>query len=180
MAKLTYNRKALYAMKKFLNEASSLIDESTNKPRTCRMTSEYQVFCAIPAGDGETTFTIGYDKNFVLDDDVHIAFRKNFINRGVPSFEDFATITFALLHELGHHVVKKQLGRYDRYTALAECKIKANAEGCMTNVEFNEKYYFNLPDEKAATDWAIEWLKDENHQQIARQFEKKFFASFEN
>ena len=38
--------------------------------------------------------------------------------------------------------------------------------------------YFKLPDEKAATDWAIEWLSHPENRRKAKEFEKKFFACF--
>lgn len=40
-----------------------------------------------------------------------------------------------------------------------------------------EEYYF-LPDERAATEWAIEWLKNSENRKIAKKFEKEFFECF--
>ena len=39
--------------------------------------------------------------------------------------------------------------------------------------------YFTLPDETAATEWAINWLSDAENRKKAKAFEKKFFACFE-
>ena len=55
-------------------------------------------------------------------------------------------------------------------------------------IENREKYkdcvslnnaYFQMPDETAATEWAIKWLSNPENRKIAKAFEKKFFACFE-
>jgi hypothetical protein len=79
-------------------------------------------------------------------------------------------VTLALLHELGHLSVEFNED-YDRELALAEIKSLPREE-----INFA---YFRLPDETAATDWAIEWLQIAENRKLAKAFEKKFFACFE-
>ena len=38
--------------------------------------------------------------------------------------------------------------------------------------------YFMLPDEIAATKWAVNWLKKKENRQRAREFEKELFEAF--
>ena len=78
-----------------------------------------------------------------------------------------------LLHELGHFTAQQKFEGYDRGKALAELREKFPP--AIINFE-----YFKLPDEKAATGWAINWLSDPEHRKIAKAFEKKFFACFAN
>lgn len=83
----------------------------------------------------------------------------------------FASVTLAILHELGHMNAQQEFEGYDREMAIEE--LIKNFPRETINFE-----YFKLPDEKAATDWAIEWLSHPENRKKAKAFEKKFFDCF--
>lgn len=94
-----------------------------------------------------------------------------------PMFKGFASVTLALLHELGHlhtqdNVLATGYTYEERQRRYAEIYEKYD-----TLLDLNAEYYL-LPDELSATLWAIEWLKDSNHRKMAKAFEKKFFKCF--
>lgn len=187
--KLKNPRKVMWAMRDFLNQASNLTYETVSfsddedvfdfeieeMPRMCKMKNfngTKQGFCAFnPDGDATEYFEIGY--NFEeLYCCGHSQFRKHFVNI-CPMGKGFADITITLLHELGHFSTNQEIQGYDRKTELKFLK------QVMPNELINYAY-FMLPDEMAATLWAIEWLKDSENRKLAKAFEKKFFACFEN
>lgn len=93
-----------------------------------------------------------------VKDEEDRAFRKNFISR-CPLAQGFSDVTISILHEIGHYFTKEYLTF--EYYAEAD-----NISG---------EAYFNLPAEKVATDWAINWLQDSTNRKIAKVFEKQFF-----
>ena len=109
-----------------------------------------------------------YEKNIFTDD-----FRHRF-----PSAKGFMGITLILLHELGHFETDEKCHTenpdYNRALAIFEARAKAKD----TN-DLNRNYYFQLPDEMYATEWAINWLKKSEHRKIAKKFEKNFLECFE-
>lgn len=100
----------------------------------------------------------------------HFQFSKDFFSR-CPMSRGFASITLTILHELGHKNSQQKFDDYNRIEAIE--KIKKTVPREQINFE-----YFKLPDEKAATDWAIEWLQNAENRKKAKEFEKKFFACF--
>lgn len=93
-----------------------------------------------------------------------------------PTIKGFADITISLLHELGHLEAHDSTIDYtyeQRMNGLIEIHKKADSLA-MANA-----MYFLLPNESAATEWAIKWLSDPQNRKIAKAFEKKFFACFE-
>lgn len=87
-----------------------------------------------------------------------------------PMLKGFATITLALLHEVGHVETRKEMHDYTFGKRQDDMKeLKENKEILK---------YFLLPDERAATEWAIEWLKNSENRKIAKKFEKEFFSCF--
>lgn len=122
----------------------------------------------------EETVEIHYDKNFDFSDIGSKCFRKNLIKR-FPSGQGFASITLALLHELGHFETDYAFDEeYDNEKEIKLWEILMEAE----TEEEEQEMYFALPDETMATDWAINWLSDSENRKIAKAFEKKFFACF--
>ena len=87
-----------------------------------------------------------------------------------PALRGFATITLTLLHEIGHVMTADAVKEYSN-----EQREKDIA--AIEQSEEWEEYYF-LPDERAATEWAIEWLKNSENRKIAKKFEKEFFECF--
>lgn len=100
----------------------------------------------------------------------HFQFSKDFFAR-CPMGRGFASITLTILHEVGHLNSQQEFDGYDRELELK--RIRENFPREQVNFE-----YFKLPDEREATEWAINWLKDAENRKKAKAFEKKFFACF--
>ena len=133
------------------------------------LTGTRQGFCAINCNEEEEVFKIGYNIDQLFSKG-HTQFRRHF-EAICPIARGFADVTISLLHELGHFSTEQEIEGYDRQVEL----------------EFLRKYiprelinyaYFMLPDEMAATLWAVEWLKNAENRKLAKAFEKKFFACF--
>lgn len=82
-------------------------------------------------------------------------FRNNFISR-CPIAKNYMDVTISILHEMGHYFTRNDFLDFDPTPY-------ANYKGIK---------HFEIPDEIAATDWAIQWL--ENHEPLAMAFEKLF------
>ena len=195
--KLKHPRKVMWAMRDFLNSASELTCEQWYCPsrdrmielgldpddlfagfchlekkiikKSCVLTKE-NGFKAYHYWDDEdrTTFHIGYNLEELYCNGLK-QFRQD-ITRRSSTTKGFANVTLALLHELGHLSTDRD-ENFDREFAMALIRLLPKEERNFA--------YFQMPDEKAATDWAIEWLQDTEHRKIAKTFEKKFFACFE-
>lgn len=114
-------------------------------------------------------FRIGY-KIEELYSEGSKQFARDFYQR-CPSGRGFASITLALLHELGHfYTCDNDFGDYNREQELVWIN--------ELPPQYVNKVYFLLPDEVAATDWAIKWLSDPENRKIAKAFEKQFFTCF--
>jgi hypothetical protein len=100
----------------------------------------------------------------------HKQFAQDFFSR-CPAGRGFASITITILHELGHMNTQQKFEGYNRMEAIE------NLEKNFPNETINFEY-FKLPDEKAATDWAIEWLSHPENRKKAKAFEKRFFECF--
>ncbi len=181
-------RKMMWAMRDFLNQASNLTYETVSisnedtfdfkveeMPRMCKMINfngTQQGFCAMNCSDEPTEyFEIGYNLEGLYCRG-NSQFRKHFVNI-CPMGKGFADITLALLHELGHFSTNQEIQGYNRKMELKFLKQ-------VMPKEVLNYAYFMLPDEMAATLWAIEWLNDSENRKLAKAFEKKFFACFEN
>lgn len=105
-------------------------------------------------------------------------FRQDFTRR-CPAAKGFADVTIAILHELGHAATNfdDDLANFNRSAALDELETKWMATHKKGERGFNFEY-FKMPDETAATDWAIKWLQNPEHRKIAKAFEKQFFSCF--
>lgn len=97
-------------------------------------------------------------KDFSKNDEWDRAFRQDFVKR-CPLAKGFSNVTISVLHELGHHF-NRQI-----YIDTPE-EVYENATGWD---------HFKLPCEIVATNWAIAWLQDKTHRQLAKAFERKFF-----
>lgn len=193
--KLIHPRKVRWVMRDFINEIHNLTYENIVIPpeiegesiddwfeRLCNTPhTEEKAFCDVKpsncfcafTGDYEpgdsSEFVIGYNFDNLWNKG-HYQFSQDFFAR-CPAGRGFASVTISLLHELGHFSAQQEFEGYDREEALTE--LRKNYPRETINFE-----YFKLPDEKAATDWAINWLSDPEHRKIAKAFEKKFFACF--
>lgn len=205
---LIHPRKVRKVMKNFLEKASPLtyvttvfpslneceqngwnwmemFDHGEEKrfPKTCTLTKidKFAAYCgSFFDEDTEETsfFEIGYDGSFDFSGEGNIAFYVDFVSR-CPLARGFGHITLSLLHELGHFVTAPNFQGYDRCAAMIELRNKAK-ENNLSISETNKQLYFRLPEETAATDWAIMWLQDKENRKIAKAFEKQFFACFKD
>lgn len=188
--KLIHPRKMVRFMQEFANEAHNLTYTSYNIPNTNDFTNaaewfdhwqetelprqtrvcKRKGFCAVDPEEFEAEeMLIGYNIEELYSEG-HKQFRQDFIER-YPSAKGFACVTLALLHEIGHfQTATMDFGEYDREQ---EIKFLKTIPHFLVNL-----FYFLLPDEQAATDWAIEWLKNPENRKKAKVFEKKFFSCF--
>lgn len=178
-------RKIVWVMRDFINTASDLEYIPYFNGEKC--SNGVKAKCTVEFVKGEHFFTLlcnplwrDIEEHFIISyniDDLHADetkdFRKNFVSR-CPMGKGFANITLILLHELGHQ--ETNIGVWsgtDRDTAKA--KLAERFEKGEIDEHQMQNEYFCFPDEKLATDWAIEWLKDAEHRKIAKIFEKEFF-----
>ena len=94
-----------------------------------------------------------------------------------PMLKGFSDITISLLHELGHLETNDVVREF--FPLEIRTITMKGAETLAPTYKALNFIYFNLPDEKAATEWAIEWLSDPEHRKITKKFEKEFFKCFE-
>lgn len=190
MTKCVHPRIALRLMTEFVNTACDLTygrkemdsvlhlyaaEEAEKDPTIQVCTKE----CVIRKGDDFGTYLVGATDtiyityNYDSFDDVGTMALEDFLSHRFPLALNFHLIVFTLLHELGHNETEHLLVDYDRQKEIDT--LISNASNPFDIME----NYFTMQDELLATTWAIEWLQDEKHQQIAREFEKKFLACFE-
>lgn len=185
-------RKVIWVMRDFINEIHGLtymdvslpyikgesLDEWFERfsnaveeeiPSQVKMTYREDGFavCPIEKDDPEFHFFYNLDKLYSRG---HKQFAQDFFAR-CPMGRGFASITITILHEIGHMNAQQDFEGYNRIEAIRELKNNFPRE----TINFE---YFKLPDEKAATDWAIEWLSRPENRRKAKEFEKKFFACF--
>lgn len=194
--KLIKPRKVVWVMRDFVNAVSSVTytewmmppankeDETTEEfldrlnsaqeieclaEIVLKQSSEEEGFAVCVSDIGDPTIVMWYNIESLWTRG-HIQFAQNFYSR-CPMSRGFASITISLLHELGHLHSQQEFDDYDRLTALLKLREQYPKE--TINLE-----YFKLPDEKAATDWAIEWLADAENRKMAKAFEREFFKCF--
>ena len=173
-------RKAHKLMKEFLNTASDLTyydedDDALYKTTIQLHKSEcFQADVADSINDDEEQ-DIYYNFAELWDDSSKI-FRKYWTKK-CPMLKGFSDITISLLHELGHLETNDKI-REDFPMSMRELAMIGIEERASSYKALNYMYFI-LPDEKAATDWAIKWLSKKKHRKIAKKFEKEFFKCFE-
>ncbi len=166
-SKCIHPRKVERFMKEFADKA--ILDTGTDLIKTHFKYKGY--FAAMLYGyypHGIADIVYGFED---LQDDSQKQFRKDFVSR-CKIAKGFADITLDILHEIGHFATEEVSRSYDRRQAI----LKLYRDFPQAVINFK---YFGLPDEKAATDWAIDWLSISDHRKIAKDFEKKFFSCFE-
>ena len=160
-------RRCINLMRKFLADSHNLTYQNVKRSIILRKD---------PDGGFSTNLTIEntpfieifYDFEEYKEDEI---FRKFIISLD-SSMQEFANITLSLLHEMGHNVHRNKTFSYDRIEMMEKTKKEAKSE---EDLHFS---YFRLPDELAATKWAINWLKKKENRLLAKQFEKDFFEAF--
>ena len=160
------------------NKANEIIKEFTfnavKLPYTIKMVKSHRVeyFSQGSIEDKNLKILVpNWKKADFTNDNGGKAFRKDFVTR-FPSARGFSDVTLSLLHEIGHSMTKAFVPpmreEYEKYNEQVE------------QLEMCDVYplYFNLTNERMATDWAIEWLKVAENRRIAKEFEKKFAKCF--
>lgn len=106
------------------------------------------------------------------------AVRDNAISR-CKIFKGFSALSFVLLHEIGHIATHYEDFEDKKYTKKEMEEITLDCfETSNSWKSFHEKfqsYHYMQPSEIAATDWAIDFIKDPNNRKILKNFEKNFF-----
>lgn len=189
MKVLVHPRKVKWVMRDFINAASNVQyiveadfdgENYSNiiwAKRTVKMIKGHEGFCTFTDrtfGKFEEYFKIKYDLDDIYSQSMKW-FREDFVSR-CPAARGFANITLTLLHELGHIETEILDFNFNREKAEGDLLLRRLREE-ITAKEMNFAY-FRFPDETAATEWAILWLKDPEHRKMAKAFEKKFFACF--
>jgi hypothetical protein len=172
--KLIYPVTMEKAMEDFLNKIHDVKDMSGNRVRCIVVNHSEPTFCVYAADIGKPTMRIGYSLENLWRKTPHY-FVNNFRSRCTIS-HGFADITLCLLHELGHLSSQQEFKGYDRVREMGKIEMQLWLKE-ITLDQANETY-FQLPDENAATEWAIEWLASAANRKIAKAFEKRFFACF--
>lgn len=186
-------RKVIWVMRDFINEIHHLtytnclispmredetIDEFFERfrnaeereiPSKVKMVYREKGFAVWPNDIGEAEFHLFYNIEELWCKGSK-QFSQDFFSR-CPAGRGFASVTLTILHELGHLHAQQEFEGYNRVEAIENLEKNFSPE--VINFE-----YFKLPDEKAATDWAIEWLNNPENRRKAKEFEKKFFACF--
>ena len=149
--------------------------ESIYEKRSAKMTSVGR-YCACVCDEG-ATFRIGYDEKDIAcnryagNSDFAVDFYKR-----CPMGRGFANVTLVLLHELGHICTDDNVSEWDALKRIERREEIHQQYHTRREINFA---YFQMPDEMAATNWAIEWLQDPEPRRMAKAFEKKFFACLE-
>lgn len=94
------------------------------------------------------------------------------MGRRASYMKGFSQAVRILLHELGHVMTQERVIEEYGEETIAEMRMRNH------NNNKGNRGYVRLPDEYAATQWAIDWLADPDHRKIARDFEKKFWTCF--
>lgn len=106
------------------------------------------------------------------------AVRDNAISR-CKIFRGFSALSFVLLHEIGHIATHYEDFEDKEYTEEEMEEITLDCFETSNNwKDFQKKfqsYHYNQPSEVAATDWAIEFIKDPNNRRKMKKFEREFF-----
>lgn len=181
MAKFNYNTKCAQPhkcsklMKDFLTAASNIVDEIKfgndvlEVKRSISVRKGRHGFCAYL---GAYNVRIEYDFSKMSEIGSR-EFRRNIVMRD-ESMKGFSDVTLSLLHELGHFATEKDVpDGYNRFQAQAQYK-----KWCGEDYRLLNLMYFSLPDEWLATQWAIDWLSDEENRKRAKQFERDFFKAW--
>ena len=147
-------------------------------------------FCCCPENLDYQEIVINYNTDDLMNEEASISgFFKDMYQRSKIT-KGFANITLILLHELGHAETEEEIRKIfsfeDRKEADNHCyELIAEKYSLIDETNYNQalfefnELYRQMPDEHAATDWAIHWLENADNRKIAKKFEKKFFSCFE-
>ena len=178
MMKCVHPRKAYNLMKAFLNAASDLVytcgGEEPDKIEIIPRKSDCFSAENVDSVDNCDTLEIYYNFDGLFDESMKLF--RDYWTQKVPMLAEFADITLTLLHELGHLETTDKI-RSEFSNEWRNIFWFAIDVTCEDDTEKNRRY-FEMPDERAATEWGIEWLKNAEHQRLAKNFEKNFYSCF--
>ena len=172
-------REAVNAMRKFVNNASSLTYCGNTKKSHITMRKDTD-FAAKVYGmcinNDLPNHTIYY--NFEQLKTKPINYFRTSWSAVDPIIKGFADVTIALLHELGHLHTQDDvlLSGYSTQDKNRDCD---EITKTVQDLKDANQRYFSLKDEMTATMWAIDWLHNAKNRKMAKAFEKKFFACCE-
>lgn len=172
-------RDAVNAMRKFVNNASSLTYCCGTKKSHITMKKD-DVFAAL-VYDSQINNCLPNHTIYYNFEQLNTKSIKSFrvCWSAVDSIlKGFSDITIVLLHELGH------LHTQDDILALGYTLEKRKAEweeisNTIKDAKEANQHYYLMTDEMTATKWAIDWLHNAENRKMAKAFEKKFFACCE-
>ena len=178
MMKCVHPYRAYRLMKIFLNKASDLMytcgGEEPDKIEIIPRKSDCFSAENVDSVDNCDTLEIYYNFDGLFDESMELF--RSYWTQKVPMLAEFADITLTLLHELGHLETTDKI-RSEFSNEWRNIFWFAIDVTCENDAEKNRRY-FEMPDERAATEWGIEWLKDTEHQRLAKNFEKNFYSCF--
>ena len=177
VGKCVHPRRAYNLMKKFLNDASDMVyltvDDDYEKTEILLHKADYFAADTSDCIEGDAEQVVFYNFDELFDESAE--YFRDFWCERAPMLKEFEDITISLLHELGHletnDEIRQEFPMWLR--ELAEMGIDSKYHS------YKEKnyVYFTLPDEIAATEWAIKWLAD--NKEIAKKFEEEFLKCWE-
>lgn len=164
-------------MREFLEEISTLTyfdeDEEMELLRDIVLRKGKDGFCTEVLPEDESVIKIYYDFSDLDPRNLSVrTFNKNVRTRA-PFTRGISDVTIALLHELGHNITVYDLPKnFDRTGEILDIFASTKIP------EIRYRMYCDLPDEWAATQWAIDWLSDAENRKRARAFERAFFKAW--
>ena len=173
MKNCVHPRKAYNLMKTFLNTASDLYCDDEKTEITLHKSDSFAAESVNCVADCDTLEVYyNYDN---LHDEGSKVFRSYWTKRE-KMLKGFADITLSLLHELGHLETNDKV-RKDFSYEMRQLTWSA-IDFTYESIEEKNLKYFEMPDETAATEWAIKWLQNADNRKTAKAFEKRFMACF--
>lgn len=172
--KCVYPRKAKHSMTEFLNTACDLYCDDEKVEIILKKSDAFaaeSTDCATAYEELEIYYNLE-----TLEDDGAKLFR-DYWTQKEPMLKEFSNIVLTLLHELGHLETTDEIRKTFTY------KMRQLAWECIDLQDYSKEekecQYFAMPDETAATEWGINWLKKAENKKIAKEFEKKFSTCFQ-
>lgn len=96
--------------------------------------------------------------NYTLVEEPEEKYFLNHVFSLAPDLKGYNGFLISFLHELGHHYTLDELSE-DEVNESLDTKRRINNEYTDGRIDLQEEY-FNLPDEVVATNWAIEYIRN--------------------
>ena len=170
-SKPAHPRKIQHLMEEFMNE----ILTSAHIERYAAVRKGHDGFKTFPYDNDTPIIVIEYDFNDMACNNKASKFFLEYFYSICPwaEIEKVSEVTISLLHELGHNLTAHKLPKNfnkDEENYLLESQNLPLSQHCMK--------YFQMKDEKLATNWAVKWISQKENIKIIKDFEKKFFKAW--